>query len=65
MAVRKQFHDITASVEERINELGGEVIEHAWINKTLRARMPAGKVGQIEDADGVAGLDLPEHITRD
>jgi hypothetical protein len=64
-AHRERFLEIAAPVERRIQSLGGEVIEHAWINQTLRARIPVGMVDRLVDAEGVASIDVPERITRD
>jgi hypothetical protein len=64
-AHRERFLQIAGPVEQRIQSLGGDVIEHAWINQTLRARVPAGMVDQIVDAEGVVSIDVAEPITRD
>jgi hypothetical protein len=64
-ALRERFLEIAAPVEQRIQSLGGQVIEHAWLNQTLRARIPVGMVDRLVDAEGVASIDVPERITRD
>ena len=64
-AAREAFKAIAAPVEQRIQSVGGEVLGQAWINQTLRARVPAGKVKEIVDAEGIASIDLPEQLTRD
>jgi hypothetical protein len=57
------FGRAVGPVEEAIQSVGGEVTGKAWINHTLRARVPAEGVGQLSDLDVVAALDTP-HILR-
>jgi hypothetical protein len=52
-----------APVEAAIQSVGGEVTGTAWINHTLRARVPAEGVGQLSDLDAVAALDTPHLLT--
>ena len=56
------FGRAVAPVEEAIQSVGGEVTGTAWINQTLRARVPAEGVSQLSDLDVVAALDTPNII---
>ncbi len=64
-AGRQQFLDTVAPVEERIQRLGGKVLDHAWLNHTLRARVPARIVDQLTEADCVASVDMPGPLSRE
>jgi hypothetical protein len=65
VALKQQFSRVAEPVEQRILSAGGKVLEHAWINQTLKARVPAGKVDQIVDADDVASIDVAHHLSRE
>jgi hypothetical protein len=65
VALKQRFTQAAEPVEQRIRSVGGRVVEQAWINQTLRAQVPAGKVDQVVDADEVASIDRPERLTRD
>ena len=63
MAVAKAaFERAAAPVSEVISGSGGEVLEGAWINHTLRARVPASAVTDVAEADGVSVVDVPHAI---
>ena len=62
---RQQFLETVAPVERRIHSIGGEVIDHAWVNQTLRVRVPAGNIDQLTEADCVASVDAPTRLTRE
>ena len=59
IAVRKEAFAARAEpAEQAVRQVGGEVLERAWINRTLLARVPAGRVKELCRADGVANIDV-------
>ena len=62
---KQQFLDFVAPVEQRIQQIGGKVLELAWINHTLRARVPARHVDQLSEPDCVASVDMPSPLSRE
>ena len=66
IALRKETfgHDVVP-VEEAIHEAGGEVLDRAWINQTVRARVPAQGVEQLSELEKVAALDVPRRLEAD
>jgi hypothetical protein len=66
IALRKETfsHDVVP-VEEAIHEAGGEVLGRAWINQTVRARVPAQGVEQLSELEKVAALDVPRRLEAD
>jgi hypothetical protein len=62
---RQQFLETVAPVERRIHNMGGEVLDHVWLNQTLRVRVPAGNVDQLTEPDCVASVDAPTPLTRE
>jgi hypothetical protein len=62
---QQQFLETVAPVERQIHSIGGEVIAHAWVNQTLRVRVPAGNIDQLTESDCVASVDAPARLTRE
>jgi hypothetical protein len=61
-AAKAAFERAATPVSEVIAGSGGEVLEGAWINHTLRARVPAGAVSDVAGADGVSVVDVPHAL---
>ena len=57
--LREAFEREAAPVEAAIQEAGGEVLAGAWLNQTLKVRVPAEKVADLAAIDEVVLLDLP------
>jgi len=64
-AIKEAFSREITSIEEAVLKLGGEVTGRAWINQTLRARVPAERVKELSEHDKIAVLDLPHLIKSD
>jgi hypothetical protein len=62
VTAKQAFSRAAAPVAEAIASLGGEVIDDAWINHTLRARVPARDVSTVARLDSVAGIDVPHTL---
>jgi hypothetical protein len=66
IALRKEaFSRDVAPVEETVREVGGEVVDRAWINQTVLARVPARGVEQLSELNKVAVLDVPHTLEPD
>ena len=63
--LKETFSRKIAPLEETIRQIGGEVTGQAWINQTLRVRVPADKVKLLSAYDQIAKLDLPHLLKRD
>jgi hypothetical protein len=61
-AAKAAFERAAAPVSEAISGSGGEVLEGAWINHTLRARVPAASVPDVAGLEGVSVVDVPHAI---
>lgn len=61
-AMKNAFTRNVAPVEEAVRKVGGEVTGHAWINQTVRARIPADRVRELSEHEHVAVLDAPHPI---
>jgi hypothetical protein len=64
-AAKAAFERAAGPVSQVISGVGGEILGGAWLNQTLRARVPAEAVGQVADADGVSLVDVPHAIEAD
>ena len=64
-ALRESFDREVAPVEEIIRRAGGEVTGRAWINQTVRARVPAQKVKELASDERVQAVDVPHAVAPD
>lgn len=66
IAARKEsFARISSSVEDIISQSGGEVTEKAWLNRTLRAKVPVNSLKRICELSEVEKIDAPHEIEPD
>ena len=63
--LKENFIRDLAPVEEAVRNAGGELTGQAWINRTVRARVPTDFVRQLSEHEQVAKLDVPHAIKRD
>jgi hypothetical protein len=63
--LRESFSRAKEPVSDAISRLGGAITGEAWINHTLRARVPAYSLESLSDLDSVRALDVPHEITPD
>jgi hypothetical protein len=63
--LREAFEQAAQPVGEVVTRLGGEVTDLTWLNRTLRAKVPAAGVHELSGLDGIAALDVPHRITPD
>jgi hypothetical protein len=64
-AVKAGFERELQDVAEKITEAGGQVLETAWLNQTVRSVIPAGRLSQVAETDAVTGIDLPRPLQAD
>jgi hypothetical protein len=66
MEINKEtFYQSSKPVENFIVTHGGNVLGLAWINKTIKANIPAKSLQELARYDIIAAIDLPEKIKRD
>jgi hypothetical protein len=63
--LKRVFETEAEPVEAAIENAGGQVLDRAWINHTMRALVPAGSLASLSTLDNVETLDLPRFIERD
>ena len=52
-------------IEKTIVSAGGEILGAAWINRTLRARIPARSIAKLSEESSVASVDVPRAVEPD
>jgi hypothetical protein len=60
--LRERFSQSSAPIEDQIQQVGGEVLGSAWINRTIRARIPADGVSHLTELKSVERVDLPRAL---
>lgn len=63
--IKKSFDELSGDVEKQVTESGGTVLDRAWINQTLRAKMPAKTILKIAEHQDVQLIDVPGSIEPD
>lgn len=61
-ALKSAFYSAVQPVERGIREAGGETVGHAWINQTVKARVPKAAVPALSGLETVRRLDLTDRI---
>ncbi len=61
-AAKRDFDTEVDSVAGRLSSVGGKVLESAWVNSTVRGRLPAEAVDTLAEDNLVQGVDLPSAI---
>ena len=63
IAIRKEtFSQKIAVIQDKIQQVGGQVLGSAWINQTIRARVPADGLPHLADLKSVERVDVPHGI---
>lgn len=57
-----RFKETSTPVTQTIEQVGGEVIGSAWINSTVRARVPASAVSKVAALQNVERIDIPSQL---
>ena len=57
-AMKSAFDKDVEPVLKHVSSVGGEVIATAWINSTVRGRVPANRLSEIADDENVEIVDL-------
>lgn len=63
--MQESFGRMKEPVDRTISELGGTVMGEAWINHTLRARIPARGLPDLSQVATVWALDVPHKLEAD
>ncbi len=63
--MQEAFEKDVEPVSAAISRCGGEVVNSAWLNRTLHAKVPAIKVSELTGLREVAALDVPHRIERE
>jgi hypothetical protein len=58
------FRAIADPVKAAVERLGGEVIDEAWINSTIKCRIPATALNALAGRDDIKKIDLPRSLAR-
>jgi hypothetical protein len=64
-AMKEGFERELRPVAENIIEAGGQVLETAWLNQTVRSRIPAREVSHVAEHETVTCIDLPHKLELD
>jgi hypothetical protein len=63
-AMQQQFATASQSVEQAIQDAGGEILGRSALAGALKVRMPVDGIPRLLSLDGVELVDMPRTITR-
>ncbi|HYL04688.1 MAG TPA: hypothetical protein VE075_01530 [Thermoanaerobaculia bacterium] len=64
-ALKQVFSASAEPIERAIERSGGEVLDRAWLNQSLKARLPREAVEALGEREDVERLDMPAALTPD
>jgi hypothetical protein len=64
-ALKKDFSLCAEPIERAIERFGGMVLDRAWINQSLKVRLPREAVEALGERDDVARVDTPRSLRPD
>jgi hypothetical protein len=64
-ALQENFAKQSAPVEDAIEQAGGEVLDRAWINQTLKVRVPVESIPKISEHENIYTVDVLHSIEKD
>ena len=63
--IKDAFQKNMQPVQEAIRNAGGDVMDSAWLNQTVKARIPAANIHTLANLDGITAIDLPKTLTQE
>src|SRR4051794_31474715 len=64
-AMKQSFSVSSEPIERAIESSGGTVIDRAWINQSLKVRLPREAVEALSEREDVERVDMPRTIKPD
>jgi hypothetical protein len=64
-ALKKDFSTSAGPIEQAIERSGGTVLDRAWINQSLKARVPREAVEALSQREDVERVDMPRSLRPD
>lgn len=61
-SVKDAFQKNLQPVQEAIRNAGGDIMDSAWINSTVKASIPAANIQALANLDAVMAIDLPRKL---
>lgn len=61
-ALKEKFVRDAAPIQQVVQNAGGELKGEAWINRTIRARVPIETIKHLSEQEQVAKVDVPHTL---
>lgn len=62
---KQTFMEELKPVADAILNRGGNILGSAWLNQTIKAKVPAGSIEELALLKEVNAIDLPHRLTHD
>lgn len=63
--LKKNFSASAGPIERAIESSGGEVLDRAWLNQSLKARLPREAVEPLGEREDIERVDMPAPLQPD
>ena len=62
---KASFEAAAEPVKAIVRQAGGSVEGEAWINCTIKARIPTRAIERLQEVDSIIAIDLPHRLDRE
>jgi hypothetical protein len=62
---KASFQNLAGPVRAAVLQSGGTIESEAWVNGTIKARVPAKALRKLHELDGVSKIDVPHKLIRE
>lgn len=63
--IKISFSEQLESINNVLKNTGGIILDTAWINKTIKVRIPVNGLNELANIQSIKIIDLPHQIRRD
>jgi hypothetical protein len=63
--LKQAFNIELQPIANEISNHGGNIIDSAWINQTVNAKVSSKCIKELIQLKEVTAIDLPKHLTKD
>lgn len=64
-ALKEAFDQQAPEIERAVVAEGGVILDRAWINQTVKAKVPAGSISALAARDDITAIDVPHALEPD
>ncbi len=63
--IKRSFTEDLDSINHVMQDKGVKIIDTAWINKTIKMKVPLASLDELSNINSVENIDLPQQLKKD